>query len=121
MHAAYAATCAGKDLDASIASETGVVSRSEKATGFVLQALLARVLIESVGEMHIRHAIVFHMVRCDLSVHVAKAWRCGCQDMYVHQGPARFPQPHLGLEYRGSVVSGSSPQYIMCIHVHVPP
>jgi hypothetical protein len=31
-------------------------------------------LIESVGEMHTRHAILFHMVRSDLSVHAAKAW-----------------------------------------------
>jgi hypothetical protein len=40
----------------------------------VLRALLERVLIESVGEMHTRHAILFHMVRSDLSVHAAKAW-----------------------------------------------
>jgi hypothetical protein len=64
----------GIDLDASLASETGVDSRSEEVTGFVLRALLGRVLIESVSEMHTRHAILFHMVISDLSVHAAKAW-----------------------------------------------
>jgi hypothetical protein len=81
----------GIDLDASLASETGVGSRSGEATGFVLRALLGRVLIESVGEMHTRHAILFHMVRSDLSVHAAKAcWLV--RGSGSHQGPARFPQ-----------------------------
>jgi hypothetical protein len=81
----------------------------------VLRALLARVLFEAVGEMHTRHAILFHMVRSDLSVHAAKAW-LSVRENGSHQGLARFPQPPLGLEYLGSVVRGLSPQYYMYLY-----